>query len=111
MFNWIRSLLGLNDYAQTMQDYLEQQAVLIDVRSPQEFASGHLDNAKNIPLDVLAKSANRELRKSAPLIVYCASGMRSRAAVGVLKNQGFNQVVNGGGLHKLAAAVRSWNEK
>lgn len=111
MFNWITRLFGSNNYAQTIQDYLDQQAVLLDVRSPQEFASGHIDNAKNIPLDVLATRANRELKTSAPLIVYCASGMRSRAAVGVLNSQGFNQVVNGGGVHKLASAVRSWNAK
>jgi phage shock protein E len=111
MFNWITRLFGSNGYNQTIQDYLDKQAVLLDVRTPQEFASGHIEEAKNIPLDVLATRASRELNPSEPLIVYCASGMRSRAAVSALKSRGFSQVINGGGVHKLASTLRSWHEK
>lgn len=69
-------------------------ALLVDVRSPAEFGSGHLAGARNIPVNQLAARAGELGDKSAPIILYCASGMRSGSAVGILKGAGFTAVHN-----------------
>ncbi len=76
-------------------DYLNKKAVVIDVRSPQEFAGGHFEGSINIPLNTLAGKVST-LDKSRPTIVCCASGARSAVALGILKGQGFEQVINAG---------------
>lgn len=64
-------------------------AQLVDVRTPNEFASGHLDGAINIPVaDIAARQA--QLDKGAPVVVYCRSGARSARAASVLKGDGFD---------------------
>ncbi|WP_245574499.1 rhodanese-like domain-containing protein [Hugenholtzia roseola] len=69
------------------------QAQLVDVRTPAEFASGHLKNAVNIDVsssDFKEKVAN--LDKSKPIFVYCRSGARSGMASGILQELGFTQI-------------------
>ena len=67
-------------------------ARLIDVRSPAEFASGHLEAARNIPVGELGQRAGELGGKDGPLVLYCASGMRSAAAASILRRHGFTQV-------------------
>lgn len=76
-------------------------AKIIDVRSPQEFASGHVQGSINIPLDQLDKNLDKLGSKSTPIITCCASGMRSGVAKSNLKNKGFEEVYNGGGWMSL----------
>lgn len=59
-------------------------AVLLDVRSTAEFASGHLPNAVNIPVQELGRRLG-ELDPATPVVVYCASGIRSASAASRLK--------------------------
>lgn len=66
-------------------------ALLVDVRTAGEFASGHIDGAKNIPVADLDRRA-KELAKDKVVIVYCASGMRSASAARTLKSLGFGVV-------------------
>jgi phage shock protein E len=75
-------------------------AKLIDVRTPQEFNSGHIDGAINIPVQELS-SRMAELDKAQPTVVYCASGARSGSAMGMMKDAGFAQVYNGGGIGNM----------
>jgi phage shock protein E len=82
-------------------------ALLIDVRTPGEFASGHLPQAKNIPLQEIAgrlKEIEKGLKgkKDAPVVVYCRSGARSGQAQHFLTQSGFTQVVNGGAFSSLS---------
>ncbi len=63
-------------------------ASLVDVRSEVEFASGALPGAKNIPVQALAGRLG-EIDKAKPVVVYCASGMRSARAASILKSAGF----------------------
>ena len=70
---------------------------LIDVRSPLEFSSVHLDGAMNLPLQSLARELNR-LDNGKPVLVYCASGQRSSMAAQILESAGFRQVYNLGPL-------------
>jgi rhodanese-related sulfurtransferase len=72
-------------------------ARIIDVRSPQEFAGASYPKAKNIPVDVLPTRMG-DLPKDEPIVLYCASGMRSAQAARILKRAGFTDVVNAGTL-------------
>lgn len=72
------------------------QAVLVDVRSPSEYASGHVEGAVNLPLDRLTSDAPAVLPdKAAPLVLYCVSGARSEMAAQWLRQAGYTQVTNG----------------
>lgn len=75
-------------------------ALIIDVRTPTEFTSGHVDIAQNIPLGQLA-SHLKKLPKEKPIITCCASGMRSVSANRILRSSGFQEVFNGGGWLQL----------
>ncbi len=79
---------------------VEDGAKLVDVRSPSEYASGHVDGAINIPLDTLASRLGELGAKDQPLVLYCASGMRSGRAVGILEGKGFTAVHNLGGMSR-----------
>lgn len=77
-------------------------ARLVDVRTAEEFAAGHLPGAINVPLSELAKRANGLVPKEAPVVVYCSSGMRSRLAKTALVKRGFTAVYDLG-------AMSRWN--
>lgn len=69
---------------------LQRGAPLIDVRTPMEFASGHLPNAVNLPLGSFGPEASALGDKSVPVVVYCASGSRSAFAARMLRKAGFD---------------------
>ena len=84
-------------------DKAQQGGVILDVRTPEEFAGGHVDGAVNIPVDELdAKLEEVESLtggdKNKPLIVYCRSGARAGRAKKKLLRSGYTQVTNLGGL-------------
>lgn len=93
-------LKGLFTPSKGIEELLAEGAVIVDVRSTMEYAGGHLSNSINIPLDQL-QSKIAKLDKSKPVITCCASGMRSGSAKRILKANGFEEVVNGGGWHSL----------
>ncbi len=84
---------------------VEQGATIIDVRTPEEYAEGHLENAVNI--DFKAASFSEEvgkLDKSNPYLVYCKSGVRSAKSVTLMKELGFKDVADlNGGITKWIA--------
>lgn len=75
-------------------ELLHEGAIILDVRTPSEFQSGHIKGAINIPLDQLSSKLSK-LKKDTAIITCCASGMRSGAAKSLLAGKGFN-AVNGG---------------
>lgn len=79
--------------------------VLIDVRSRLEFFFGHAPGAICIPVTKISGAAleSRGIERDAGILVYCASGSRSAAAVQALRQAGYTRVTDGGGL----AAVRA----
>jgi len=80
-----------------------EDAHIVDVREAGEYAGGHLPNARNFPLGKLAEQAGElEKLKGRPLIICCASGMRSNKACGELKKLGFDKLYN------LAGGVDAW---
>lgn len=74
-------------------------ATLIDVRSAGEFASGHIQGAKNIPVQEIGARAN-EIPKGKPVVLYCASGMRSGSAAATLRSSGRTDVHNLGSISR-----------
>lgn len=66
-------------------------AQLVDVRSESEFRGGAIPGAKNIPVQSLSRRLG-ELDRQKPIVVYCASGMRSASAASLLKRSGFAEV-------------------
>lgn len=83
-----------------------EDAHVVDVREAEEFAAGHLPDAINIPVAKLAdRIAELEKFKDKPLIVCCASGMRSGKACGELQKLGFTRLYNlDGGIDAWAQA-------
>jgi phage shock protein E len=81
----------------------EPDAILLDVRTPGEFAGGHLEGAVNIPVGDTARMAETIGRKDRPVLLYCAAGGRSAQALAALKAEGFTRLVNAGGLDAAAA--------
>ena len=65
----------------------------VDVRTPEEYAGGHAARAVNIPLDTLTANLDR-LEGNEPVYLICESGRRSREAAQILKDAGFNNVLN-----------------
>ncbi|HJV73310.1 MAG TPA: rhodanese-like domain-containing protein [Noviherbaspirillum sp.] len=85
---------------------LPENAILIDVRSPEEFASGHIKDAISVPLNRLPSAIGSVAsNKSAPVIVYCQSGGRSASARRLMLDMGYQNVINGGGIRSLAGRM------
>lgn len=79
--------------------------VVLDVRTPAEFGTGHVAGARN--LDINSSGFDAEitaLPRDASYVVYCHSGNRSAAAVKIMRGKGFKQVADAGGLAALVAA-------
>jgi phage shock protein E len=93
-----RKLAGKSDPA-TAKQLVQDGALLLDVRSPGEFSGGHIPGAQNIPVHELAgRVAELGADKARPVVVYCASGMRSASAAGTLRKAGFARVEDLGGM-------------
>ncbi len=83
-----------------------QGAMLVDVRTPEEYAEGHLPEAVNIPFEQIAEVfAKQGIAKDTPVVVYCRSGRRSGIAKESLEKAGYQEVYNGGGYDSLKASA------
>lgn len=80
-------------------------AVLIDVRTAEEYRDGHIDGSVNIPLDRISSVENIVKDKSTPLYVHCLSGGRSGQAVSYLKQIGYTNAKNIGGISSYRGKV------
>lgn len=76
-----------------VRQLVESDAVIIDVREENEFANGHLKNAKNIPLSQFRERMH-EIPKDVPVYIHCRSAQRSYNAVMALENSGYDNVYN-----------------
>ena len=85
MIKWIKKLFGPST---DLEALAKDGAILLDVRTKSEYASGHAKGSKNIPLDQVSKELERIKNWDKPVIAFCASGMRSAAAVRILKSKG-----------------------
>ena len=99
MFSFIKKLLGGADQEKTL-NMLNQQAIILDVRTASEFSQGHVASSINIPLDQLQGQISRLKKKNKPVVACCATGRRSGIATGMLRRAGLD-AVNGGGWHAV----------
>ena len=99
MLNTIKQFLGLSPKTDFSQ-LVENGAVILDVRTPQEYNSGHIKDSQNIPLNEFSGKISR-LNKNRIIITCCASGLRSGIAKKILKSKGFSEVFNGGNWNSL----------
>jgi phage shock protein E len=79
---------------------VKKGARLVDVRTPEEFAAGHVEGAVNIPVHELDKRLAELEPKDKPVVVYCKSGRRSAKAKDLLQKAGFTSVHNLGGMDR-----------
>ena len=73
-------------------------AVLLDVRTGEEYAQGHIPGSRNVDVQDIGRAAGLIQDKDTPLFVYCYSGARSSRAVSELKSMGYTNVTNIGGI-------------
>jgi len=91
--------------AEATQMINREDAAVLDVREPAEYAKGHIVGARNIPLAQLASRLGElEKLKARPLIVLCESGGRSAEALAALKANGFARAVN------LSGGIAAWQQ-
>ena len=83
-----------------IKEIIEKGALIVDVRTAEEFKEGHIEGCLNIPLDTIGE-AMAWLQKDVPTVLVCASGSRSARALMVLKANGFEKVYNGGSWDSL----------
>ncbi len=92
--------------AEEIQSALQSGARVIDVRSPEEYASGHLSKAINIPLDQLENRIGQVVtNKEQPLLLHCASGIRSGHGKRLLNHLGYTEVLNAGSYERGAKII------
>ena len=81
------------------EELMEDGAVLIDVRSPQEYAEAHLDKAVNLPVDTIGINIEALVKdKNTKIVLYCRSGNRSATAAQTLINLGYKNVYDLGAM-------------
>jgi len=92
---------GLKEYAQT------ENAVLLDVRTSQEYREGHIPESINVPLQTIDNVTSITENKDTALFIYCYSGARSRQATAMLRHMGYTNVQNIGGIAAYQGKVES----
>lgn len=94
------------DINQGLQNYKKiSGAVLLDVRTSEEYREGHVAGSKNLPLQSIANVTSITNRKDTPLFVYCHSGSRSRQATSMLEKMGYTNVTNIGGIISYSGKI------
>ena len=99
------SLFGMGVKTEDLKSMVQNGALIIDVRTPDEFRSGHIPQSQNIPLQQLEQKLASIKQKNNAVITVCQSGARSGMATTILKKAGV-EVVNGGGWSSLQNKLR-----
>ncbi|MDH6591034.1 rhodanese-related sulfurtransferase [Variovorax sp. TBS-050B] len=82
-----------------------ERAVLVDVREPEEFATGHMIGARNVPLNQLEEKLTGTVKnKNVPLLLVCATGARAQRAVAMAKKLGYEQA------QAVSGGLKAWKE-
>ncbi|MHB8260828.1 MAG: FAD-dependent oxidoreductase [Bacteroidia bacterium] len=90
----------LNIFYWNQFDMVSNNDILLDVRTKEEFESGHISNAINIPIDSIRERIN-EIDKNQNIYIYCLAGLRGYLAQRILRQNGFNNVLNLSGGYQL----------
>lgn len=100
----LSNIFGTANKEGDVHDLLSKGALVVDVRSPQEFRSGNVPGSKNIPLQDLSSKLTKLKGMDKPIVLCCASGMRSGKATRMLNTEGV-ECVNGGSWRSVRQAV------
>lgn len=95
----------VNTEPRTVKEQVRQGAMLVDVRTPEEFAEGSIDGAVNIPLDQVQSRVD-EFRGKPSVVVFCKSGNRSGQAIKILEENGIHNVTNGINVPQMKEALK-----
>ena len=106
MINYLKNLLGIGKNQELLINALGKKAYIIDVRSPQEYKNGHIQQAVNIPLELISKNAEKIKKIDKPIITCCQTGGRSRRARNILLKKGVPEVLNGKGWVQLKILIK-----
>ena len=87
----------------TIENDLKNGAVLLDVRTVEEFNESHIQQAVLFPLQTIEAGQFPEVEKTNKIYVYCRSGNRSAQAEKLLKNQGYSNIVDLGAMSDVIA--------
>ena len=102
LFNFLKQ----PDINQGVKEFRQREgALLLDVRTPQEYREGHIPGSKNVPLQTIDKISSVADNKNIPLFVYCYSGGRSRQATAMLQHMGYITVQDIGGITAYSGKV------
>jgi phage shock protein E len=102
MFNFLKKLFTKDNSA--ILQAMEKGAVIIDVRTANEFKGGHIQGSKNIPVNEIRSKIDMIRKWNKPVITVCLSGGRSAAAKSVLASAGI-EVYNGGAWYSLGKLI------
>jgi len=98
------SFLGFTDNSEKVQELIGKKATIIDVRTPAEFSSGHINGSVNIPLNAIQAHLPNLKEAGNPIITVCRSGARSGQAASFLGQNGI-ECENGGPWNSLQAQL------
>jgi rhodanese-related sulfurtransferase len=90
-----------------IKDALKKGAIIIDVRTPNEYDEGRVKDSINIPVDRVASNADRIKQFNRPVIFCCSSGSRSATATSIMKKKGLKEVYNGGSWERVLKLQKS----
>lgn len=94
------------DMTKQLEEYQrEPGAVLLDVRTPEEYGQGHIPQSRNIPLTELDEVPYEYPELDTPLYLYCLTGARSSYAVEQLRSMGYTRVCDLGGINGYRGKV------
>ncbi len=98
------SLFGGNNSSEKVAELLQKGALIVDVRTPEEYRAGHITQSVNIPLNTIPNKVNELKRKGKPIITCCRSGARSGMAADQLRKAGV-EAENGGPWNSVQAMM------
>jgi rhodanese-related sulfurtransferase len=98
--SFIRKIFGLGPKV-NHHELLANGAILIDVRTPAEYAQEKPKNSQNVPLDKIGNKLDKIKKLNKPIVLCCRSGMRSGQATSILKRNGI-EAYNGGPWNNFA---------
>lgn len=96
------TILGTDTKA--LKKLVDSGALLVDVRTPQEFAAGNVSTSINVPLSEIQNNLSK-FKNHQNIVVFCRSGNRSSQAKTILEQNGFTNVVNGGTWQNVKSAT------
>jgi len=98
------NFFGSGNSSEKVNEFLQNGAVILDVRTPSEFSEGHVKGSVNIPLNEIANQISKIKNYKKPIITCCRSGARSGTAANILNSNGVDSI-NGGPWQNVAELI------